>query len=133
MSTGSAPVGSEYTVVGIFAQAKGGFFGENGLDRQVAIPFQTARVRYPQSENFFLTAKARTGFREDAIEDLCDAGLIVPAGADVPGAPYLFTHRTVQEYLVARTLAQEMSKDLGVSVIIENRPGAGTIIGTQSG
>lgn len=34
--------------------------------------------------------------------------------------------------VVARTLAQEMSGDLGVSVIIENKPGAGTIIGTQS-
>ncbi|MEP6840804.1 MAG: tripartite tricarboxylate transporter substrate binding protein [Bradyrhizobium sp.] len=34
--------------------------------------------------------------------------------------------------VVARTLAQEMSKDLGVSVIIENKPGAGTIIGTQA-
>ena len=34
--------------------------------------------------------------------------------------------------VVARTLAQEMAKDLGVSVIIENKPGAGTIIGTQS-
>src|SRR6185312_6909246 len=34
--------------------------------------------------------------------------------------------------LVARTLAQEMAKDLGVSVIIENKPGAGTIIGTQA-
>lgn len=34
--------------------------------------------------------------------------------------------------VVARTLAQEMSKDLGVSVIVENKPGAGTIIGTQS-
>src|SRR5580658_4203611 len=34
--------------------------------------------------------------------------------------------------VVARTLAQEMAKDLGVSVIIENRPGAGTIIGTQA-
>jgi tripartite-type tricarboxylate transporter receptor subunit TctC len=33
---------------------------------------------------------------------------------------------------VARTLAQEMAKDLGVSVIIENKPGAGTIIGTQA-
>jgi len=33
---------------------------------------------------------------------------------------------------VARTLAQEMAKDLGQSVIIENKPGAGTIIGTQS-
>src|SRR4051795_5334466 len=34
--------------------------------------------------------------------------------------------------VVARTLAQEMSKDLGVSIIIENKPGAGTIIGTQA-
>ena len=34
--------------------------------------------------------------------------------------------------VVARTLAQEMAKDLGASVIIENKPGAGTIIGTQA-
>ena len=34
--------------------------------------------------------------------------------------------------VVARTLAQEMAKDLGVSVIIENKAGAGTIIGTQA-
>ena len=34
--------------------------------------------------------------------------------------------------VVARTLAQEMAKELGVSVIIENKPGAGTIIGTQA-
>jgi tripartite-type tricarboxylate transporter receptor subunit TctC len=34
--------------------------------------------------------------------------------------------------LVARTLAREMAKDLGVSVMIENRPGAGTIVGTQA-
>jgi tripartite-type tricarboxylate transporter receptor subunit TctC len=34
--------------------------------------------------------------------------------------------------VVTRTLAQEMAKDLGVSVIIENKPGAGTIIGTQA-
>src|SRR6478672_2014804 len=34
--------------------------------------------------------------------------------------------------LIARTLAQEMARDLGASVIIENKPGAGTIIGTQS-
>ena len=33
---------------------------------------------------------------------------------------------------VARILAQEMAKDLGVSVFVENRPGAGTIIGTQA-
>ncbi|MBR0751889.1 tripartite tricarboxylate transporter substrate binding protein [Bradyrhizobium jicamae] len=34
--------------------------------------------------------------------------------------------------VVARALAQEMQRDLGVSVIVENKPGAGTIIGTQS-
>jgi tripartite-type tricarboxylate transporter receptor subunit TctC len=34
--------------------------------------------------------------------------------------------------VVARTLAQEMAKDLGATIIIENKPGAGTIIGTQA-
>src|SRR5882672_8767365 len=34
--------------------------------------------------------------------------------------------------VIARTLAQEMARDLGATVIIENKPGAGTIIGTQA-
>jgi tripartite-type tricarboxylate transporter receptor subunit TctC len=34
--------------------------------------------------------------------------------------------------VIARTLAQEMSRDLGVAIVIENKPGAGTIIGTQA-
>src|ERR1700750_2267005 len=34
--------------------------------------------------------------------------------------------------VVARTLAQEMAKNLGFNVLIENKPGAGTIIGTQA-
>jgi tripartite-type tricarboxylate transporter receptor subunit TctC len=34
--------------------------------------------------------------------------------------------------VVARTLAQEMAKDLGANIVIENKPGAGTIIGTQA-
>jgi tripartite-type tricarboxylate transporter receptor subunit TctC len=34
--------------------------------------------------------------------------------------------------VIARTLAQEMAKDLGATIIIENKPGAGTIIGTQA-
>ncbi len=62
--------GAEYRVIGVYAPAKGSFFGENGLDRQVVIPLQTAEVRYPQSQNFFLTAKARHGFRADAIEEI---------------------------------------------------------------
>jgi tripartite-type tricarboxylate transporter receptor subunit TctC len=34
--------------------------------------------------------------------------------------------------VVARTLAQEMARDLGAAIVIENKPGAGTIIGTQA-
>jgi tripartite-type tricarboxylate transporter receptor subunit TctC len=34
--------------------------------------------------------------------------------------------------VIARTLAQEMSKDIGVGIVVENKPGAGTIIGTQA-
>jgi tripartite-type tricarboxylate transporter receptor subunit TctC len=34
--------------------------------------------------------------------------------------------------VIARTLAQDMAKQLGASVVIENKPGAGTIIGTQA-
>lgn len=34
--------------------------------------------------------------------------------------------------IIARTTAQEIQADLGKSVIIENKPGAGTIIGTQT-
>jgi tripartite-type tricarboxylate transporter receptor subunit TctC len=34
--------------------------------------------------------------------------------------------------VIARTLVQEMAKDLGATIIIENKPGAGTIIGTQT-
>lgn len=62
--------GAEYTVLGVFAPAKGGFFGENGMDLQIIIPLETARLRYPQSDNFFLTAKARPGLRADAIEEI---------------------------------------------------------------
>jgi putative ABC transport system permease protein len=65
--------GAPYTIIGIYAPAKGGFFGENGFDRQVLIPLQTARMRYPQSTNFFLTAKAKPGMREDAVEEIRNA------------------------------------------------------------
>lgn len=65
--------GADYTVVGVFAPAKGGFFGENGLDRQIDIPLETARLRYPQAENFFLTAKARSGQRAEAYDEVRNA------------------------------------------------------------
>src|SRR3984893_3640312 len=34
--------------------------------------------------------------------------------------------------VIARTLAQEMAGDLGFTSVVENKPGAGTIIGTQA-
>jgi putative ABC transport system permease protein len=62
--------GAEYTVIGVFEKAKGGFFGENGLDRQINIPLSIARVRYPQLNRFMITAKARRGLRQQAFEEI---------------------------------------------------------------
>ncbi len=62
--------GAEFQVLGVFALAKGGFFGENGLDRQVVIPLQTARMRYPASDNFNITARAMKGRRDEAFEEI---------------------------------------------------------------
>jgi putative ABC transport system permease protein len=65
--------GTEYTVVGVFEPAKGGFFGENGQDSQVTMPLSTVRLRYPQSDNFFITLKARPGLRNDAVAEIRDS------------------------------------------------------------
>jgi putative ABC transport system permease protein len=62
--------GVEFRILGVFEKAKGGFFGENGLDRQVVLPLETARLRYPASKTFYLTARALPGRRDDAIEEL---------------------------------------------------------------
>jgi putative ABC transport system permease protein len=77
--------GTEFQILGVFEPAKGGFFGENGLDRQVVIPFETARLRYPASQNFYITARAIEGQRADAIEEMRAALRKlrhVPAGAE---------------------------------------------------
>ncbi len=62
--------GAEYRVLGVLEPAKGGFFGENSLDYQITIPLDTARQRYPQLDNFFLTAKAKKGMRAEAFEEI---------------------------------------------------------------
>jgi putative ABC transport system permease protein len=62
--------GAEYQIIGVFAPAKGGFFGENGLDRQVTIPLRTAQLRYPQVDNYFIVSQARPGLREQAVEEV---------------------------------------------------------------
>ena len=50
--------------MGVFAKAKGGFFGENGMDYAVVMPLRTALTRYPQIDRFMITAKARPGRQE---------------------------------------------------------------------
>jgi putative ABC transport system permease protein len=60
--------GAEFTVLGVFAKAKGGFFGENGMDNQVVIPLRTAEARYPQVDRYMITAKALPGKRKDAFD-----------------------------------------------------------------
>jgi len=61
--------GAEYTVIGVYAKAKGGFFGENGQDNALDIPLRTAMTRYPQIDRFMIVAKARTGKRQDAYDE----------------------------------------------------------------
>jgi putative ABC transport system permease protein len=62
--------GAEYTVIGVYAKAKGGFFGENAQDNSFNIPIRTAMTRYPQIDRFMITAKARPGKRQDAFDEL---------------------------------------------------------------
>jgi putative ABC transport system permease protein len=62
--------GAEYRVVGVYSKAKGGFFGENGMDNAVNIPFETARSRYPQLDRFMITAQAKPGQRQAAYEEV---------------------------------------------------------------
>jgi putative ABC transport system permease protein len=62
--------GAEYTVIGVLEKAKGGFFGENGMDNQMTIPLKTAIARYPQLDRFMVTAKAKSGRRKEAYDEV---------------------------------------------------------------
>jgi putative ABC transport system permease protein len=62
--------GAEYTIIGVYAKAKGGFFGENGQDNNFNIPLRTAEIRYPQIDRFMITARAKPGKREDAFDEV---------------------------------------------------------------
>jgi putative ABC transport system permease protein len=62
--------GAEYIVIGVYAKAKGGFFGENGQDSSIVIPLRTAQSRYPQIDRFMIIAKAKSGQRVEAFAEL---------------------------------------------------------------
>ena len=61
--------GGEYTVVGVLAKSKLPV-GDNGFDIQINIPMKTARIRYPQLDNYQLLINARPGMREAAFEEV---------------------------------------------------------------
>jgi putative ABC transport system permease protein len=62
--------GTDYTVLGVFAEAKGGFFGNNGFDQQIVIPYTTAALRFPTEKRLILVSQARPGMREEAQEEI---------------------------------------------------------------
>ena len=62
--------GAEFIVLGVFEKAKGGFFGDNGMDREITLPLHTAQLRYPQVDRYMITAKARPGLRQSAYEEI---------------------------------------------------------------
>ena len=62
--------GAEFNVVGVYAKAKGGFFGQNGADTQITLPLKTAESRYPQVDRYMITCKAKPGLRKDAYDEV---------------------------------------------------------------
>jgi putative ABC transport system permease protein len=62
--------GAEYQVIGVFAEAKGSFFGQNGQDTQIIVPYLTARQRFPTEDRLILVSKARPGMRDEAYEEI---------------------------------------------------------------
>jgi putative ABC transport system permease protein len=62
--------GAEFTVIGVFAKAKGGFFGQNAEDSVIEMPLKTAESRYPQLDRYMITAKAKPGKRQDAFDEV---------------------------------------------------------------
>src|SRR5215469_7261810 len=62
--------GAEYEVLGVYEKAKGGFFGQTDQDVAVNMPLRTGQIRYPQLNDYFITAKARPGKRQEAFDEV---------------------------------------------------------------
>ncbi len=89
------------------------------LDSQVSPLASSARTRRELllgglALGLLPSARAQADFPNKALK------LIVP---QPPGGGFDF---------VARTLAEQMAKGLGQSVVVENRPGSGTLVGTDA-
>src|SRR3984893_2721351 len=77
----------------------------------------------PTSVLFALAALSLALFSNDPASALYPDRIVRVVGPFCPGGG---------TDVIARTLGQEMARDLGATIVIENKPGAGTIIGTQA-
>jgi putative ABC transport system permease protein len=114
--------GAEYVVLGVFAKAKGGFFGENGLDRQITLPLRTAHLRYPQLDRYMLTARARPGLRQQAFEEI--QGALRKIRRVPPGQPDDFSLSTADQ--IVKQFDQITGLIVSVSIAIS---GLGLLVG----
>ncbi len=89
--------GAEYLVLGVQAKAKGGFFGENGIDYQVTIPLRTAQLRYPRVDRYMVVSKARPGLRQDAFDEI--QGILRKVRRTLPGEPDDFALSTADQII----------------------------------
>ena len=77
--------GDRYYVIGELEPRKGTFFGENRNDTVIALPVNTARLKFPDARNMVLYIRAKPGLREQArLEGEAALRLIrqVPIGAE---------------------------------------------------
>jgi putative ABC transport system permease protein len=89
--------GERYFVVGVLAQRRGTFFGENRNDNVVSLPIATAERRFPEAENTVLYVRARPGVRERA-RDEAETILRLLRGV-APGAPSDFQLSTSDQII----------------------------------
>jgi putative ABC transport system permease protein len=90
--------GAEYTIIGVFEKAQGGFFGENELDRTISLPLRTAQLRYPNlPERYLITAKAFPGRRDEAFEEVQD--ILRKIRRTPPGQPNDFSLTTPDQVM----------------------------------
>lgn len=62
--------GDSFTVVGVLAPRKGGFFGENRQDQVLTMPVNTARSRFGRPDRVVLYARGLPGERERAFTEV---------------------------------------------------------------
>lgn len=89
--------GDRYYVIGELQPRRGTFFGENRNDTVVAIPVNTARLKFPDAENTVLYIRAHPGRREEA---RLEAATILRLLRNVPlGEPDNFALNTADQII----------------------------------